>query len=87
MTLEAYLQHGVWGGPYLTEKVPVRETATLPRKGQTRVGYGRRLPTHYQVQWRGRWYRVLCVCFSNSGTLYIRTKASADGIVVRIDNF
>jgi hypothetical protein len=84
--MKAYLQHGPWGGPHTkTEEVEVRETEHLPRKGQTRGGYGNRLPTHYQVRWNKRWYRVLCFCWSNNGTTYIRAKDVPDGIVVRID--
>lgn len=79
---QAWLQHGTWGGPYLTEAVPLRETEHLPRKGQTLEGYGSNLPTHFQVQWRGRWYRVKSICYSNSGSLYIASKQ--EGKVVRI---
>ena len=38
---------------------------------QTSTGYGRKLTTRYKVRHNGRLYRVYCVCFSNSGTLYI----------------
>lgn len=47
------------------------ETAYLPRKGQTATGYGRAMPTHYMVQYRGRWRRVKVIQFSNAGTAYI----------------
>lgn len=80
--LDAYLQHGPWGGPYRTEKVPVK-VVEPPTKGQTQSGYGKNLPTHYMVQHQGIWLRVKCVCFSNAGTLW----ASVRGVktVVRID--
>jgi hypothetical protein len=73
--MEAYIQtkraraDGTFDS-YLTTRVPVRETA-VPWKGRTQTGYGRALPTPYMVEWRGRWHRVKCICFSNAGTLYI----------------
>lgn len=38
---------------------------------QTASGYGRKLTTAYKVEHNGRLYRVYCICFSNSGSLYI----------------
>lgn len=55
---------------YQTTSVPVK-TTDRPWKGRTQSGYGRALPTDYMVLWNGRWQRVKCICFSNSGTLYI----------------
>lgn len=89
MSLQAYLQHGKFGGPYLTESVPVKQT-DAPRSGQTRSGYGGRIPTSFMIQWRGVWHRVYCMIYSNSGTLYVRTKdTDADNgkICVRIDDW
>jgi len=40
-------------------------------KSQTASGYGRRLTTAHMVLVNGRWRRVYCCCFSNSGTCYI----------------
>lgn len=53
-----------------TISVPVRESVE-PRSGATQTGYGKRLPTPYEVKFNGRWRRVKCICFSNAGTLYI----------------
>lgn len=83
--MKAYLQHGPWGGPYTSEEVQATQTE-IPWKGRTSTGYGKRLPTSYMVKWRKRWYRVVCICFSNSGTTYIRVKSVPQGIVVRIDD-
>jgi hypothetical protein len=69
----AYLQHGKFGGPYRTESVPLKTTHHVPQKGRTQTGYGGRIPTEYMIRWRGRWHRVLCMIYSNSGTLYIHT--------------
>lgn len=80
----AYLQHGQWGGPYLTESVPVRETDT-PWSGRTATGYGRRLPTPYQVRVSGRWRRVKAVCYGNASTLYIGASPDS-GVVVSLES-
>ena len=37
----------------------------------TATGYGRRIPTSHMVHFNGKWRRVYCCIFSNSGTLYI----------------
>ena len=34
-------------------------------------GYGSRIPTEAMIKWRGRWRRVYCCIWSNSGTCYI----------------
>ena len=36
----------------------------------TRTGYGRKIPTRYQVKDGGRWKRVYCCQISNAGTCY-----------------
>lgn len=69
--MEAYLQHGSWGGPYLTERVSVKETRR-PLSGATVSGYGKRLPTAFMIQYNGTWRRVRCTCYSNAGTLWAR---------------
>jgi hypothetical protein len=37
----------------------------------TASGYGKKIPTSYQIQVEGRWHRIYCCIFSNSGTLWI----------------
>jgi hypothetical protein len=46
---------------------------------QTRSGYGRKLTSRTVVRFEGekRWRRVYVVCFSNSGTAYVETKAGS----------
>ncbi len=80
--IEAYLQHGKWGGPYLTEHVEVKETTNAPVVRSV-SGYGSKLPTSYMVRYLGHWRRVYCVTRSNNGTLYIG-KNPTTGIVVNI---
>lgn len=48
----------------------------------TASGYGRKIPTTRQVRVNGRWRRVYCCIFSNSGTLYIEQGKTNDWIVV-----
>jgi hypothetical protein len=37
------------------------------------TGYGKRIPTQYMVRTIDqKWRRVYCICYSNSGTLYVR---------------
>ena len=55
---------------YLTQQVPVRETA-VPRKGQTQSGYGKHVPTPFEIKWNGRWRRVKVAIFTNVGTAFI----------------
>jgi hypothetical protein len=38
----------------------------------TRSGYGKRLPTRYEVLLGSRWHRVWVMCWSNVGTAYLR---------------
>lgn len=37
----------------------------------TRTGYGRKIPTQHMIKWCGKWRRVYCCIYSNSGTCYI----------------
>lgn len=46
----------------------------------TASGYGRRIPTSRMIRLNGRWRRVYCCIFSNSGTCYV--EQGKDWIVV-----
>ena len=46
----------------------------------TASGYGRRIPTSRMIRLGGRWRRVYCCIFSNSGTCYV--EQGRDWIVV-----
>ena len=37
----------------------------------TASGYGKKIPTQYKINLDGRWLRVYCCTFSNSGSLYV----------------
>lgn len=65
-----------------------KETANIPRKGQTTTGYGHRLPTQYMLKVNGRWRRVLATCFDNTSYLYIQdTNGAVHGVECIIDDF
>jgi len=69
--MNAYLQFSAGpNGPFQTVAVECRETEA-PRSGRTVSGYGRKLPTSYQVKWEGRWRRVYVAQFGNAGSAYI----------------
>lgn len=87
--MQAWLQHkGGENGPFLTERVEIK-TELLPWQARglqyTATGYGRRIPTPYKVKTAGKWRRVYCCVFSNSGTLYIG-KLSSEAVTVQIEN-
>jgi len=61
---------------YLQRKiVEKRETAT-PRWGMTVDGYTCRsgAPTRWMIRLEGekRWRRLMCLCFSNAGSLFVK---------------
>jgi len=55
-------------------------TVINKRQGQapfnrSRTGYGNKIPTSWELQLADkRWRRVYVICYSNSGSAYIRTK-------------
>jgi hypothetical protein len=40
----------------------------------TASGYGAKIPTSKKVKFRGRWHRVYCTIYSNSGSCWIKSK-------------
>lgn len=63
-------------GPFRTIEVEAKERPTWWQKrglSYTATGYGRRIPTRFKVKVNGRWHRVYCCIFSNSGTCYIES--------------
>ena len=47
----------------------------------TSTGYGKRIPARLMVKFNGRWRRVYCCIYSNSGTCYIGKLS--DNLIVR----
>ena len=45
-------------------------TDTIPRNPNV-GGYGKKIPTQYMLKYFGKWRRVYCVCYSNSGSIYV----------------
>jgi len=41
---------------------------------QTASGYGKKITTHWMVQYMGKLRRVYCTIFSNAGTCWITVK-------------
>lgn len=79
-----YLQHGNPGEPMRTEYVESKESPLwwqLRGLSFTASGYGARIPTRYMVRYLGRWRRVYCCIYGNSGTCYIG-KSLSNGIRV-----
>lgn len=60
-------------GPFYLDETSIeaRRVTSVPVSGQTRSGYGGRLPTAWQLRIGGRWYRVRVMCWSNSGSAYV----------------
>lgn len=73
---------------YLTRDAIVAARVTEePRYGRSADGYGRKIPTRYQVQLKDkRWRRVYVCCFSNSGTAFIVTKAQPFLCISRVED-
>lgn len=87
--MQAWLQHkGGENGPFMTERVAVKEKPLWWQErglSYTATGYGRKIPTRYMVQHGGKWRRVYCCIFSNSGTLYIgKLSPQCIGVTIEI---
>lgn len=80
----AYIKHGKWGGPYLTERADGVRQSPAPFSGRIASGYGSRIPSGYEVKTRGRWHRVYVTCFSNSGTSWINLGGAR--VIVDVDH-
>ena len=60
---------------YLDSARITAKRQTKPPVNYSRTGYGNKLPTSWLVQLDGkRWHRIYVICWSNSGSAYVRTK-------------
>ena len=63
---------------HLTTKIEAARRTRTPPWGMTALGYTKRsgAPTSYLIRLAGetRWRRLMCWCFSNNGTLFVRVK-------------
>lgn len=68
---------------FASQKVPhkIKEIRGYMSLSLPAAGYGSRLPTRYMVQVNGKWRRVYCRIFSNSGTLFIGKKYDSSAII------
>jgi hypothetical protein len=61
---------------YLQDQIEELIVTDVPQYGMTADGYTKRsgAPTGYKIRLAGekRWRRVMCWCFSNAGTLFVR---------------
>ena len=60
---------------YITEDRITAARRTDAPINRNVMGYGCKIPTCHMVQVDGkRWYRMYCICYSNSGSTYIIVK-------------
>lgn len=52
----------------------------------TASGYGKRIPTRQMVKVNGKWRRVYCCVFSNSGTCYIGNFFAKSGTIFTVSD-
>ena len=59
-----------------------RRETEYPVYQMTRSGYGSKLPTHHLIRLNGRWRRIYCCIWSNSGTAYVEINKNHDWLVI-----
>lgn len=73
---------------FWTLEVPVKISMLEWQKrglSYTATGYGAKIPTRYMVQFNGKWRRVYCRIYSNSGTCFIgKLQPVGENIIVDI---
>ena len=70
-----------------TEKVPAKDAPMRHHAlglSFTASGYGRKIPARHMVLFNGRWRRVYCCIFSNSGTCYIGKWVTGRGAEINV---
>jgi hypothetical protein len=58
---------------YLNPQEVTAVRQTKAPHNYSRDGYGSKIPTSWQVRLHKRWHRIYVVCYSNSGSAYVRT--------------
>jgi hypothetical protein len=66
---------GMPSGPFTTIQADLIETKQPIDRNVS--GYGSKRPLPYKVKNEGRFYRVYCCIYGNSGTCYIMSKGKA----------
>ncbi|MGV8919531.1 MAG: hypothetical protein ACOH2R_17320 [Pseudomonas sp.] len=73
---QLFVNVGKAGEPMVTVAVESKDAPMRHHKlglSWTASGYGKRIPTSMMVKYDGKWRRVYCCIYSNSGTCYIGT--------------
>lgn len=74
MSTQFYVQLGKAGEPMVTVAVESKVNAMRHHRlglSWTASGYGSKIPTAHMVRVEGKWRRVYCAVYSNSGTCYV----------------
>ena len=72
---------------YLTQQVECKDSPLWwQERGlmYTATGYGRKIPTRQMIKVNGKWRRVYCCIFSNSGTCYIGNLFAKTGTIYTV---
>jgi len=56
-------------------EIDLHECPAPLRDGRGLDGYGMKIALGYAVFYGGRWRRVYCTCFSNSGTCWFKARS------------
>jgi hypothetical protein len=64
--------HSIWADEHEVKEQPL--WWQLQGLQQTATGYGGKLTTSRMIRYAGRWRRIYCMCYSNSGSCYILVK-------------
>ena len=81
--VEAFIHFGEGNEPRLTVAV---ENKVAPMEHHKRGlmwrrPYGAKIPTERMVKYEGRWRRVYCAQYSNTGTLYVVMQGKKHSVV------
>lgn len=79
MSTQLYVQLGKAGESMITVAVESKESPMRHHKlglSWTASGYGSKIPTVHMVKLDGKWRRVYCKIYSNSGTLFIMVEGN-----------
>ena len=72
---------------FLTQQVECKDSP-LPWQERglmyTATGYGRKIPTRQMIKVNGKWRRVYCCIFSNSGACYIGNFFAKTGTIYTV---
>jgi hypothetical protein len=82
----AYIKHGEWGGPYLTNMADGVAVDGYCRPNPYVMGYGAKVPTCYRILYQGAWRRVYIALYGNIGSAYVTIRGIDTIIDLHLDN-